>query len=92
MCTLTLDGGPEIGTRQVDMGATFICGTGTEEAPVNPLYEYICRLQLQTRVKHRDGPLGNQWYSTNFKAIPGPYLIPGVGGRWWWWWWCYLGW
>ena len=41
---------------QVDMGATFICGTG-RDPPVNPMLTYaVDCLGLGTRPKLRDGP------------------------------------
>ncbi len=43
-------------TAAVDMGATFICGTG-RDPPVNPMLTYaVDVLKLATRPKLRDGP------------------------------------
>lgn len=48
--------------RQVDMGATFICGTG-RDPPVNPMLTYaVDCLKLGTRPKLRDGPHATALY------------------------------
>ncbi|KAL4436382.1 hypothetical protein ABPG77_009944 [Micractinium sp. CCAP 211/92] len=62
-------------TRQVDLGATFICGTN-REPPVNPLLPLaVDQLGLQLRPKKRDGPDATVMYDSQGQRVPDEVLL-----------------